>query len=128
MMIVSFFFQCYALCWMFFQSFIYRFQPITSWNQKYSTYSLLRKIWILDKHHIFERDLKHLLLFFRNKFFVLRFIDYDLALIADLALSTLKYEWKNVPPSWEDSEDPCGDHWEGIECSNSRVITMYFFS
>jgi len=83
---------------------------------------------MLEKHHILERDLKHLLSFFCSRFCVLRFIDYNLALITDLALSTLKYEWKNAPPSWEGSEDPCGDHWEGIECSNSRVITMYFFS
>ncbi|XP_027187019.1 leucine-rich repeat receptor protein kinase HPCA1-like isoform X3 [Cicer arietinum] len=41
-----------------------------------------------------------------------------------LALLTLKYEWKNTPPSWEGSEDPCGDHWEGIECINSRVTTI----
>ncbi|CAK8531206.1 unnamed protein product [Lathyrus sativus] len=41
-----------------------------------------------------------------------------------LALSAIKYEWKNTPPSWERSQDPCGGRWEGIECFNSRVISI----
>ncbi|KAK1566676.1 hypothetical protein Q3G72_002721 [Acer saccharum] len=28
-----------------------------------------------------------------------------------------------LPPNWQGS-DPCGDQWEGIECSRSRVTTI----
>lgn len=47
--------------------------------------------------------------------------------ISDAALSllALKNEWQNTPPNWEGS-DPCGSGWDGIECSNSRVTSMYF--
>lgn len=38
-------------------------------------------------------------------------------------LESLKEEWENEPPSWEGS-DPCGDPWEGIDCNNSRVISI----
>ncbi|XP_009803111.1 leucine-rich repeat receptor protein kinase HPCA1-like [Nicotiana sylvestris] len=38
-------------------------------------------------------------------------------------LESLKEEWENVPPSWRGT-DPCGDPWEGIECNNSRVVTI----
>lgn len=36
------------------------------------------------------------------------------------ALNSLKDIWKNVPRSWKGA-DPCGDRWEGIGCSGSRV-------
>lgn len=42
---------------------------------------------------------------------------------ADVVLQSLKEEWENVPPSWGGS-DPCNDPWEGIDCNNSRVISM----
>ncbi|KAG7944210.1 hypothetical protein I3843_15G088100 [Carya illinoinensis] len=32
-------------------------------------------------------------------------------------LNALKYAWKNTPPSWEHSEDPCS--WEGVTCNSS---------
>ncbi|KAK4748127.1 hypothetical protein SAY87_014713 [Trapa incisa] len=45
--------------------------------------------------------------------------------IGDLtALNSLKSVWKNVPPSWTRSNDPCGSPWEGVTCNNSRVIEL----
>ncbi|XP_050235852.1 leucine-rich repeat receptor protein kinase HPCA1 isoform X2 [Mercurialis annua] len=40
-------------------------------------------------------------------------------------LKALKDVWQNTPPSWK-GIDPCGNKWDGIECTNSRVtaITM----
>ncbi|TKY72323.1 leucine-rich repeat receptor protein kinase [Spatholobus suberectus] len=38
-------------------------------------------------------------------------------------LLALKNEWQNTPPNWVGS-DPCGDGWDGIECSNSRVTSI----
>ncbi|KAL3349924.1 hypothetical protein AABB24_022799 [Solanum stoloniferum] len=40
-----------------------------------------------------------------------------------VVLESLKEEWENVPPSW-DGSDPCNDSWEGIDCNNSRVISI----
>ncbi|KAG2666975.1 hypothetical protein I3760_15G090900 [Carya illinoinensis] len=37
-------------------------------------------------------------------------------------LNALKYAWKNTPPSWEHSEEPCS--WDGVTCNNSRVIAL----
>ncbi|KAG6675285.1 hypothetical protein I3842_15G093900 [Carya illinoinensis] len=42
-------------------------------------------------------------------------------------LLTLKDAWKNTPPSWEHSLDPCGlPGWEGVTCNNStyRVTAL----
>lgn len=40
-------------------------------------------------------------------------------------LRSLKNEWKNTPPSWEESDDPCGGKaWDGITCYNSRVTGL----
>ncbi|KAJ0099305.1 hypothetical protein Patl1_20589 [Pistacia atlantica] len=39
------------------------------------------------------------------------------------ALNSLKFSWENFPPSWRGS-DPCDEHWEGIRCTNSRVISI----
>ncbi|XP_074369253.1 leucine-rich repeat receptor protein kinase HPCA1-like [Apium graveolens] len=39
-------------------------------------------------------------------------------------LRSLKDEWKNTPPSWENSDDPCGKAWDGISCYNSRVTGL----
>ncbi|XP_056689995.1 leucine-rich repeat receptor protein kinase HPCA1-like, partial [Spinacia oleracea] len=41
-----------------------------------------------------------------------------------VGLSSLKELWENVPPSWNGFRDPCGDHWEGIVCNNTRVISI----
>ncbi|XP_057995764.1 leucine-rich repeat receptor protein kinase HPCA1-like isoform X4 [Hevea brasiliensis] len=35
----------------------------------------------------------------------------------------MKDSWKNKPSSWTGG-DPCGDKWEGIQCSNSRITDM----
>ncbi|KAK4739505.1 hypothetical protein R3W88_003202 [Solanum pinnatisectum] len=40
-----------------------------------------------------------------------------------VVLESLKEQWENVPPSW-DGSDPCNDPWEGIDCNNSRVISI----
>ncbi|XP_078152060.1 leucine-rich repeat receptor protein kinase HPCA1-like [Carex rostrata] len=42
-------------------------------------------------------------------------------------LKKLMKQWKNVPPNWK-NQDPCGDHWEGITCENSRVTQLVLFS
>ncbi|XP_074285062.1 leucine-rich repeat receptor protein kinase HPCA1-like isoform X2 [Silene latifolia] len=44
--------------------------------------------------------------------------------LAVAVLLALKEFWKNVPPSWNRVNDPCGSHWEGIECKGSRVISI----
>ncbi|KAI7731043.1 hypothetical protein M8C21_019932, partial [Ambrosia artemisiifolia] len=38
-----------------------------------------------------------------------------------VALQALKDAWQGTPPSWKDGSDPCGDDWDGITCTNSRV-------
>ncbi|KAM7470166.1 hypothetical protein LguiA_008349 [Lonicera macranthoides] len=38
-------------------------------------------------------------------------------------LLALKDIWENTPPSWVGT-DPCGDRWEGIGCTNSRVTSI----
>ncbi|KAJ9185502.1 hypothetical protein P3X46_005132 [Hevea brasiliensis] len=39
------------------------------------------------------------------------------------ALQSLKDAWKNAPPSWE-TGDPCGTHWEGVTCKDSRITAL----
>ncbi|KAJ4717660.1 Leucine-rich repeat protein kinase family protein [Melia azedarach] len=34
-----------------------------------------------------------------------------------------KGKWKFTPPNWI-GHDPCGDTWEGIKCSNERIISI----
>ncbi|KAI3697502.1 hypothetical protein L6452_30584 [Arctium lappa] len=38
------------------------------------------------------------------------------------ALRALKDQWRNTPPSWGRSNDPCS--WEGVTCSNSRIVSL----
>ncbi|KAI5584732.1 hypothetical protein POPTR_006G114400v4 [Populus trichocarpa] len=40
------------------------------------------------------------------------------------ALKSLKSQWQNTPPSWDQSDDPCGAPWEGVTCSNSRITAL----
>ncbi|GAB4848586.1 hypothetical protein Ancab_003292 [Ancistrocladus abbreviatus] len=43
--------------------------------------------------------------------------DYD-------ALQSLTGSWSNLPSSWDwNNADPCGS-WDGINCSNSRIISI----
>ncbi|KAL0387278.1 UNVERIFIED_CONTAM: putative leucine-rich repeat receptor-like protein kinase [Sesamum radiatum] len=42
---------------------------------------------------------------------------------AVVALKSLKDEWENVPPNW-DGDDPCGNNWDGISCSNDRIVSI----
>ncbi|WOK95896.1 putative leucine-rich repeat receptor-like protein kinase [Canna indica] len=44
------------------------------------------------------------------------------------ALKSLSNKWRNGPPSWGSSGDPCDDKWEGIKCINSRVTELKLFS
>ncbi|EXC35197.1 putative leucine-rich repeat receptor-like protein kinase [Morus notabilis] len=39
-------------------------------------------------------------------------------------LHSLKEAWENTPPSWEESDDPCGGQWEGVKCNDSRVTAL----
>lgn len=39
------------------------------------------------------------------------------------ALQSLKDAWQNIPPTWKNSNDPCGS-WEGVTCNNSRVTAL----
>ncbi|KAL9327236.1 hypothetical protein ACSQ67_007881 [Phaseolus vulgaris] len=41
-----------------------------------------------------------------------------------VALRSLKDEWQNTPPSWDRSDDPCGEPWEGVTCNKSRVTSL----
>ncbi|KAL5202741.1 hypothetical protein ABZP36_013693 [Zizania latifolia] len=44
------------------------------------------------------------------------------------ALKSLMKKWKNVPPSWGKSDDPCSARWDGIHCDeNSRVTELNLF-
>ncbi|KVI00877.1 Concanavalin A-like lectin/glucanase, subgroup [Cynara cardunculus var. scolymus] len=38
------------------------------------------------------------------------------------ALRALKDQWRNTPPSWGRSNDPCS--WEGVTCSSSRIVSL----
>ncbi|XP_008782739.2 probable leucine-rich repeat receptor-like protein kinase At5g49770 [Phoenix dactylifera] len=40
------------------------------------------------------------------------------------ALRSLMDGWQNTPPSWGQSDDPCGTPWEGVNCINSRVTVL----
>ncbi|XP_038988877.1 probable leucine-rich repeat receptor-like protein kinase At5g49770 isoform X2 [Phoenix dactylifera] len=40
------------------------------------------------------------------------------------ALRSLMDTWQNTPPSWGQSDDPCGTPWEGVGCRNSRVTIL----
>eukprot|EP01018_Ginkgo_biloba_P025010 Gb_27827 [translate_table: standard] len=43
-------------------------------------------------------------------------------------LRILKSEyWKNTPPSWKGS-DPCGSRWDGVLCSDSKIISLVLSS
>ncbi|KAK7412782.1 hypothetical protein VNO78_04403 [Psophocarpus tetragonolobus] len=66
-----------------------------------------------------ERILVFLLLFFTHLMIVLsRTSTQDYT-----ALVALTNEWQNKPPNWVGS-DPCGDGWDGIECTNSRITSI----
>nr|CAD1840391.1 unnamed protein product [Ananas comosus var. bracteatus] len=41
------------------------------------------------------------------------------------ALKSLMKQWKNTPPSWQQSKDPCGERWDGVICTKSRVTTLF---
>ncbi|KAI3876093.1 hypothetical protein MKW92_053928, partial [Papaver armeniacum] len=38
-------------------------------------------------------------------------------------LRSLKDDWENSPPNWN-SDDPCGDQWDGVGCTGSRVTSL----
>ncbi|KAF6150138.1 hypothetical protein GIB67_023093 [Kingdonia uniflora] len=39
-------------------------------------------------------------------------------------LLSLRDAWKNTPPNWDKSTDPCGDKWDGVTCVNTRVTVV----
>ncbi|KAM7474427.1 hypothetical protein LguiB_021670 [Lonicera macranthoides] len=63
----------------------------------------------------------------RRFLFCLLVISIQLLVIAAQSDSTyllaLKDVWENTPPNWVGT-DPCGDRWEGIGCTNSRVTSI----
>ncbi|XP_038721983.1 probable leucine-rich repeat receptor-like protein kinase At5g49770 [Tripterygium wilfordii] len=40
------------------------------------------------------------------------------------ALQSMKSSWENTPPTWQQSNDPCGFPWEGVTCKDSRVTAL----
>ncbi|KAL4556390.1 hypothetical protein LXL04_039041 [Taraxacum kok-saghyz] len=40
------------------------------------------------------------------------------------ALNAMKSTWKNLPPNWK-GPDPCGTKWDGINCTTSRVTSLF---
>jgi len=45
--------------------------------------------------------------------------------VAASVLRALMDQWQNAPPSWGQSDDPCGDSpWEGVTCGSDKVISM----
>ncbi|KAL4556394.1 hypothetical protein LXL04_039045 [Taraxacum kok-saghyz] len=40
------------------------------------------------------------------------------------ALNAMKSTWKNLPPNWK-GPDPCGSNWDGINCTMSRVTSLF---
>ncbi|XP_017700875.2 probable leucine-rich repeat receptor-like protein kinase At5g49770 [Phoenix dactylifera] len=40
------------------------------------------------------------------------------------ALRSLMNQWQAAPPSWGQSDDPCGMPWNGVICSKSRVTIL----
>ncbi|KAG8368961.1 hypothetical protein BUALT_Bualt15G0100700 [Buddleja alternifolia] len=38
-------------------------------------------------------------------------------------LQALRNIWTNVPPNWVGA-DPCGNRWDGISCTNNRVVSI----
>ncbi|XP_073122178.1 leucine-rich repeat receptor protein kinase HPCA1-like [Henckelia pumila] len=39
------------------------------------------------------------------------------------ALKALKDAWENVPANWVGA-DPCGDGWDGVSCTNNRIVSI----
>nr|GLL26760.1 probable leucine-rich repeat receptor-like protein kinase At5g49770 [Ipomoea trifida] len=60
--------------------------------------------------------------FFLSASFPFIFAETDSRDVA--VLTSLKDQWQNTPPSWDDSDDPCGGSWEGVSCNNSRVTAL----
>ncbi|XP_078152643.1 leucine-rich repeat receptor protein kinase HPCA1-like [Carex rostrata] len=40
-----------------------------------------------------------------------------------LALKSLISQWRDLPPSWNESTDPCDNQWDGIQCSEDGRVT-----
>ncbi|KAF5468748.1 hypothetical protein F2P56_012878 [Juglans regia] len=66
-------------------------------------------------------QLLFLVLFLSGIHFIDSFTDpHDVAV-----LNALKAAWKNTPPSWGYSEDPCGlPVWDGVTCNNNSRVTV----
>ncbi|CAN6289563.1 unnamed protein product [Urochloa humidicola] len=40
-------------------------------------------------------------------------------------LRALMDQWQNAPPTWGQSDDPCGDSpWDGVTCADNKVISI----
>lgn len=40
------------------------------------------------------------------------------------ALRSLMDQWEGTPPSWGQTNDPCGTPWEGVTCNNTRITIL----
>ncbi|THU64851.1 hypothetical protein C4D60_Mb01t30810 [Musa balbisiana] len=39
-------------------------------------------------------------------------------------LRSMLNQWENAPPTWGQSDDPCGTPWEGVTCDSTRVTAL----
>ncbi|CAL9083159.1 unnamed protein product [Musa acuminata var. zebrina] len=39
-------------------------------------------------------------------------------------LRSMLNQWENAPPTWGQSDDPCGTPWEGVSCDSTRVTAL----
>ncbi|RWW67307.1 hypothetical protein BHE74_00025256 [Ensete ventricosum] len=39
-------------------------------------------------------------------------------------LRSMLNQWENAPPTWGQSDDPCGTPWEGVSCDSTRVTEL----
>ncbi|KAJ8484220.1 hypothetical protein OPV22_016705 [Ensete ventricosum] len=51
------------------------------------------------------------------------FTSADTLLSEAVALHGVASNWQNIPSNWA-GEDPCGDNWQGVKCSNSHITSI----
>ncbi|KAL6176283.1 hypothetical protein ACLB2K_052917 [Fragaria x ananassa] len=54
---------------------------------------------------------------------VLVLSNHQTSILDVTGLESLMALWTNTPPSWG-ARDPCEDGWDGIECTNMRVVSL----
>ncbi|KAB2621740.1 leucine-rich repeat receptor-like protein kinase [Pyrus ussuriensis x Pyrus communis] len=96
---------------------------------KFCTNVLFGSCLLADRSHRFthkfpEATMRLLLLFLAFCFSGIHVISSSTHPDDANALQSLRQTWSNIPPSWDKSNDPCGEHWEGITCNGSRVTAL----